>query len=341
MITENCGPDDALWQRELANVITDPAELNALLELPPPAANASAARKLFPLRVPRPFAARMAKGDPQDPLLRQVQTSSHEFDQVAGFSSDPLAEHQTVRPGLLHKYGNRVLLITRGGCAVNCRYCFRRHFPYANETPNRAAMAETFSYLRDHPEVREVILSGGDPLMAKDDYLAWLIGELAAIPTVTRLRIHSRLPVVIPQRVTASLLAALTSSRLKPVMVLHINHANEIDDSLRQACSRIRQAGIWLLNQAVLLKGVNDSVAALTDLSEALFAADVQPYYLHQLDRVAGVAHFEVDDGQARTLVATLHRHLPGFLVPKLVREIAGEPAKTPLDLYLEPTDDA
>lgn len=339
MITENPGTDETLWQRQLAEAITDPVELHALLGLPTAEDADKAARKLFPLRVPRPFAARMQPGNSADPLLRQVLTARAEFTEAPGFSLDPLAEHQTARPGLLHKYGNRVLLIVRGGCAVNCRYCFRRHFPYASETPNRHELAETFAYLRANPQISEVILSGGDPLMAKDDYLAWLIGELAAIPSLTRLRVHTRLPVVIPSRVTNGLLQALTATRLKPVVVVHINHANEIDEPLRAACQRIRGAGIWLLNQAVLLAGVNDSSEALVNLSEALFQADIQPYYLHQLDRVAGVAHFEVSDARARQLMAEVQRRLPGFLVPRLVREIAGEPAKTPLDLYLEPTD--
>ncbi len=338
MINENNGADDAPWQRQLANAVTDPAELYRLLQLSPPEQGASSARKLFALRVPRPFIARMRPGDSRDPLLLQVMTSAREFDEVAGYSTDPLEEQQSHLPGLLHKYGNRVLLIVRGGCAVNCRYCFRRHFPYGEQSANRQQLAATFAYLRANPQINEVILSGGDPLMAKDDYLLWLIGELAAIPSLTRLRVHSRLPVVIPARVTADLLHALTSSRLKPVMVLHINHANEIDDELRAACVRLRQAGIWLLNQSVLLAGINDSAEALVALSEALFSADVQPYYLHQLDKVAGAAHFAVSDSQARQLLASVQRQLPGFLLPRLVREIAGEAAKTPLDLYLEPT---
>lgn len=337
MINENNGADDAPWQRQLATAVTDPAELYRLLQLPPPDNDASRARKLFALRVPRPFIARMRPGDTSDPLLLQVMTSSREFDTVAGYTADPLQEQHSPHPGLLHKYGNRVLLIVRGGCAVNCRYCFRRHFPYGEQTVNRQQLATTFAYLRANPQICEVILSGGDPLMAKDDYLAWLISELAAIPSITRLRVHSRLPVVIPARITPDLLQALTNTRLKPVMVLHINHANEIDDELRAACQQIRQAGIWLLNQSVLLAGINDSPEALVALSEALFSADVQPYYLHQLDRVAGAAHFAVSDARARQLLAAAQRQLPGFLLPRLVREIAGEPAKTPLDLYLEP----
>ena len=326
------------WQKELGQAFTSPEQLLAYLKIDPAPWHAGfAARRLFPMRVPRPFADKMQKGDAQDPLLRQVLPLGEEFNQVPGFVTDPLEEHDSALPGLLHKYRSRVLLVVRGGCAINCRYCFRRHFPYAENSPDQAGWQEALAYIAAHPEINEVILSGGDPLMAKDEHLARLFDALAAIPHLKRLRIHTRLPVVIPARLTNTLRDLLSSSRLQAVMVLHINHANELDEDLSQRLSSWRQADITLLNQSVLLAGVNDDAATLCDLSERLFSAGILPYYLHQLDKVAGAAHFLVSDNKAKALMAELLAELPGFLVPKLVREIGGEANKTPLDLGLEP----
>lgn len=326
------------WQKELGQAFTSPEQLLAYLEIDPAPWQAGlAARRLFPMRVPRPFADKMAKGDAQDPLLRQVLPLSEEFVDVAGFVEDPLEEHDSALPGLLHKYRSRVLLVVRGGCAVNCRYCFRRHFPYADNSPDQAGWQDALAYIAAHPEINEVILSGGDPLMAKDEHLARLFVELAAIPHLKRLRIHTRLPVVIPARLTDELRQLLSSSRLQAIMVLHINHANELDADLSQRLNSWRQAGMTLLNQSVLLAGVNDDAKTLCDLSERLFSAGILPYYLHQLDKVAGAAHFSVIDAKAKALMAELLAELPGFLVPKLVREIGGEANKTPIDLGLEP----
>lgn len=326
------------WQKELGQAFTSPEQLLAYLAIDPTQWQAGlAARKLFPMRVPRPFADKMVKGDVHDPLLRQVLPLQEEFTEVPGFVTDPLAEHDSQLPGLLHKYRSRVLLVVRGGCAINCRYCFRRHFPYAENSPDQAGWQEALNYITAHPEINEVILSGGDPLMAKDTHLARLFEQLEAIPHLKRLRIHTRLPVVIPTRLTDELRQRLSQSCLQTVMVLHINHANEIDDELSKRLQSWRQAKITLLNQSVLLAGVNDSAQALCELSEKLFSADILPYYLHQLDKVAGAAHFAVDDRQATTIMAEMLAELPGFLVPKLVREIGGERNKTPIDLGLEP----
>ncbi|WP_344959824.1 EF-P beta-lysylation protein EpmB [Zobellella aerophila] len=326
------------WQKELAQAFTSPEQLLAYLELDPSPWQAGlAARRLFPMRVPRPFADKMEKGNARDPLLRQVLPLAEEFRQVPGFVKDPLAEHDSVLPGLLHKYRSRVLLIVRGGCAVNCRYCFRRHFPYGDNNQDKLGRQEALNYIAAHPEINEVILSGGDPLMAKDEHLASLLSQLEAIPHLTRLRIHTRLPVVIPSRLTGSLKQRLTDSRLQTVMVLHINHPHEVDDTLARLCQDWRRAGITLLNQGVLLAGVNDDADTLTRLSERLFEADVLPYYLYLLDKVEGAAHFDVEEQQARQLMAQLLARLPGFLVPKLVREVGGETSKTPIDLGLEP----
>ncbi|MFD1008846.1 MULTISPECIES: EF-P beta-lysylation protein EpmB [Oceanisphaera] len=326
------------WQKELAQAFTTPEQLLHYLQLDAaPWQSGFKARRLFPMRVPRPFAAKMRKGDANDPLLRQVLPLVAEFDEVPGFVTDPLEEHHSALPGLLHKYRSRVLLVVRGGCAVNCRYCFRRHFPYADNSPNQAGWQAALNYISEHPEINEVILSGGDPLMAKDAQLATLLDGLEAIKHLKRVRIHTRLPVVIPARLTDELRQRLSTSRLQAVMVLHINHANEIDDNLSQRLSSWRTAGITLLNQSVLLAGVNDSTSALCELSERLFSAGILPYYLHQLDKVAGAAHFAVDDLTATALMADMLTQLPGFLVPKLVREIGGEHHKTPIDLGLAP----
>ncbi|WP_102794424.1 EF-P beta-lysylation protein EpmB [Bowmanella denitrificans] len=326
------------WQKELALAYRDPGKLLAALDLPAEAfVSGFAARKLFPLIVPRPFVERMKKGDANDPLLRQVLTLEEELLETPGYSADPLDEQQSAVPGLLHKYQSRVLMIIRGGCAINCRYCFRRHFPYADNAPSRQGWQQALNYIRANQEINEVIYSGGDPLMAKDDFLAWLSQEVANIPHVTRLRLHTRLPVVIPARITDELLGWFADSRLRPVMVLHINHANEVDKKLEEALHKLRAAGVTLLNQAVLLKGVNDSVQAQVELSEAIFAVGVLPYYLHLLDKVQGAAHFAVDDSQARQIMAGMIKRLPGYLVSKLVREIGHQPGKTPVDLHLHP----
>jgi L-lysine 2,3-aminomutase len=338
MIPVNGGDLHINWQKELARAFTSPEQLLHYLQIDAaPWQSGFQARRLFPMRVPRPFADKMRPGDAQDPLLRQVLPLGEEFEQVPGFVADPLDEHDSALPGLLHKYESRVLLVVRGGCAVNCRYCFRRHFPYADNSPGRDGWREALDYIAAHPEINEVILSGGDPLMARDDHLDSLITGLEAISHLKRLRIHTRLPVVIPARLTEALQQRLGQSRLQAVMVLHINHANEIDDELTARLVPWRRAGITLLNQSVLLAGVNDNADALCQLSERLFEAGVLPYYLHQLDKVAGAAHFAVDDNEATALLAGMLARLPGFLVPRLVREIGGEYSKTPIDLGLEP----
>ncbi|MEP1447925.1 MAG: EF-P beta-lysylation protein EpmB [Paraglaciecola sp.] len=326
------------WQKELAMCFSDPVSLLNYLELPLETYKEDIkARQLFPMRVPRPFAAKMKKGDPLDPLFLQVFTNKREFHPTPGFSTDPLQEQNNQQPGILHKYQNRLLLLVRGGCAVNCRYCFRRHFPYSDNHLNKREWQQALDYIACNPQIDEVIYSGGDPLMAKDDFLAWLTTEIENISHVKRLRIHTRLPVVIPSRITSELISWFTQSRLKPVMVLHINHANEIDNTLAVSMKKLKQAGVTLLNQAVLLKGINDTSDKQIDLNEALFDIGVMPYYLHVLDKVQGAEHFDLPDGSAIKLIRELIKRQPGYLVPKLVREIGGQPGKTPLDLQLHP----
>ncbi|MEF3088738.1 EF-P beta-lysylation protein EpmB [Enterobacter sp. 10-1] len=325
------------WLTQLADVVTSPDELLHLLNVDADANLLAGrdAKRLFALRVPRAFIARMERGNPNDPLLRQVLTSQEEFIASPGFSTDPLEEQHSVVPGLLHKYANRALLLVKGGCAVNCRYCFRRHFPYADNQGNKRNWQAAMDYISAHPQLDEIIFSGGDPLMAKDHELDWLLTQLEAIPHVKRLRIHSRLPIVIPARITGTLAARFARSSLQILLVNHINHANEIDAEFRAAMARLRQAGVTLLNQSVLLRGVNDSAQTLANLSNALFDAGVMPYYLHVLDKVQGAAHFMVEDEEARAIMRELLTLVSGYMVPKLAREIGGEPSKTPLDLQL------
>ncbi|AHG20680.1 lysine 2,3-aminomutase [Chania multitudinisentens RB-25] len=336
IVTRNTADREG-WLHQLADVITDPDELLQLLALNthPELPQGRDARRLFALRVPRAFAARMQPGDANDPLLLQVLTSSDEFIQTPGFTTDPLDEQRSVVPGLLHKYRNRALLLVKGGCAVNCRYCFRRHFPYQDNQGNKANWQQALEYIRQHPELDEIIFSGGDPLMAKDHELSWLIDELETIPHLKRLRIHTRLPVVIPARITRELCQRLSASRLQVLMVTHINHANEIDQELRTSMAQLRSAGVTLLNQSVLLRGINDHADTLATLSNALFDAGILPYYIHVLDRVQGAAHFMVSDDEARFIMKGLLSKVSGYLVPRLAREIGGEPSKTPLDLRL------
>lgn len=314
------------WQLALARAVTNLPELYALLSLNLPSDQmVSEAQQAFALRVPHEFIARMEVGNPVDPLLLQVLPVAREMQAVPGFSKDPLQENdQNPVPGLLHKYPNRVLLTLTGVCAVNCRYCFRRHFPYAENVPARANWEAAIDYIRDHPDVEEVILSGGDPLVLKDHLLAEFAKTLETIPHVVRLRIHTRLPIVIPQRVTDEWVQWMTHSRFQTVVVLHCNHPNEIDEHVTTALKKLRDASVTLLNQAVLLKNVNDTVPALVGLSKRLFQAGVLPYYLHLLDKVDGAAHFDVDESTANHLISEIKKQLPGFLVPKLAREMAG-----------------
>ncbi|HEY9030991.1 MAG TPA: EF-P beta-lysylation protein EpmB [Kangiella sp.] len=324
------------WKKLLSQAISSPFELLSRLDLSIQDLPYSIlAEHRFVQKVPEPFIERMEKGNPHDPLLRQVLAVSDENLEVAGFVSDPLKEQESEVPGLLHKYRSRVLVMLSTACAINCRYCFRREFPYQEHQTGREGWQAIFDYLAAHPEINEVILSGGDPLAVNDPYLTDFIQQLEKIPSVIRLRIHTRLPLVIPQRVTKGFIDALTQTRLQSVVVLHINHPNEIDELFAQATARLHQSGIHLLNQSVLLKGVNDNSEILAELSEKLFAHHIQPYYLHQLDKVSGAHHFAVDDAQAVKIMQELNTSLAGFLVPKLVREEAGKASKSPIDLGL------
>ena len=321
------------WQKALREAVRDPRELLDLLGLDRLAPRLSdEAMVQFPLRVPRGFVARMRRGDPSDPLLRQVLPLDDEMRPMPGFGLDAVGDGAAkTAPGVIQKYRGRALLVATGSCAIHCRYCFRRHFPYAEETAARDGWREAVDLIRQDASIEEVLLSGGDPLSLSNGKLAELTGALADIPHLRRLRIHSRLPIVVPERVDDGLMGWLSTLPWPVTLVVHANHANEFDGTVDAALGRLRAAGVHLLNQAVLLRGVNDSVDALAALSERGFRAGVLPYYLHQLDRVAGVAHFEVDDARARALHAGLAARLSGYLVPRLVREIPGDTGKRPL----------
>lgn len=317
------------WRKELAEAVTDPAELLRLLRLDPALSPADrTAATIFPLRVPRGFVARMRPGDPHDPLLRQVLPLGVETEPAAVFDSDPLDERAALRaPALLQKYHGRALLLAAGGCAVHCRYCFRREFSYSAAGAGRWRQA--LAWLAADASVTEVILSGGDPLLLSNERLGALLQGLSAIPHLRRLRIHSRLPIVLPARVDAALTQQLRGFRRKVILVTHANHPQELDATVADAMRRLAAAGVTLLNQAVLLRGVNDTTTTLAALSETLFDLGVLPYYLHLLDPTPGTAHFQVEQARAVALVERLRRRLPGYLAPRLAREEAGKPAKT------------
>ena len=326
------GAPPAPWQHELRRAVRDPNVLLHRLGLSELAHRTRAGQRLWPLRVPEPFIRRMRRGDPADPLLRQVLPLDAELASPVGFGTDPLEERSArTAPGLLQKYRGRALLITTGVCGIHCRYCFRRHFPYA-ETSVSGAWEPALGAVRADPRIRELILSGGDPLSLADSRLADLAAALTHVPHLRTLRIHTRLPVVIPSRVCDSLLVWMERVRQRLVVVLHVNHANELDDpEVHRALFRLRQTGATLLNQSVLLCGVNDSVESLCALSEALLDNGVLPYYLHTLDPVQGAAHFGIDDRRALRLYRDMRERLPGYLVPRLVRELPGKPYKVDL----------
>jgi EF-P beta-lysylation protein EpmB len=317
----------AAWQAELRDAIRDPRELCLTLGLSAElgAAGVAAAAE-FTCLVSASYLARIERGNPADPLLLQVLPAQAETEEVDGFTADPVDEAvAALTPGLLQKYPGRALLIVTSACPVHCRYCFRRHFPYEEHRGGEATWAPALAALRDDPSIHEVILSGGDPLTATDRRLAALVDGLAAIPHLTRLRVHTRMPVMIPSRVTSELVDWLTATRLTPIMVLHANHANELDAEVAAAADRLRRAGVLLLNQTVLLRGVNDAVDAQCALSDRLIEIGVTPYYLHQLDRVRGAAHFEVPVARGREIIAAMRRRLPGYAVPQFVQEQPGE----------------
>jgi len=321
----------APWQRELSESISTPLQLLEALQLDPALlTGACKGHAVFPIRVPWSFVERMQRGNPNDPLLRQVLPLTAEQKAAPGFVLDPLQEqHNNPLPGVLHKYAGRVLFIATGTCAINCRYCFRRHFPYQDHNHGKIGWQNAIDYISADTSIEEVILSGGDPLVVNDKQLTVLLKALSQIPHLTTIRIHTRLPIVLPARITPELVTLLQNTPLQCIVVVHINHPNELNDEVAQALNLLHQADLILLNQAVLLKGINDDAAVLTQLFQQLFSYRVLPYYLHLLDPVAGTAHFDVSTTSAKALMQSLSAQLPGYLVPRLVRELPGKLHKT------------
>jgi len=321
------------WQNALKNAFRDPLELLEYLKLPSKLIDSAIIDKIaFPMLVPRGFAQRMTTGDADDPLLLQVLPQIKELEIHSDYTTDPVGDMESmVIPGLLHKYHGRVLLTLTGACAIHCRYCFRRHFPYSDATLSSSNLTKVISYLEINHTINEVILSGGDPLNLSDRRLHDIIQQLQTIQHIEYLRIHTRLPIVLPERITSELLACLTSSRLKIIFVIHCNHPNELDEQVKNSLYKLSTNGIRLLNQSVLLRHVNDNVETLITLSKTLFQMDVTPYYLHLLDKVMGAQHFDLEISKAKKLFIELQNKLPGYLVPKLVQEISGKPSKVPV----------
>jgi EF-P beta-lysylation protein EpmB len=318
------------WQQQLSEAFNSIEDLCHYLHLPVdalPVSNTAATN--FPIRVPLSFAACMEKGNPDDPLLKQVLPTQEELIAYPGFNNDPVGDLQaTAQTGVIHKYHGRVLLINTGSCAINCRYCFRRNFPYSELQLSKQSELAAINYIRQDRSLSEVILSGGDPLLLNDARLAKLLEQLDGIEHIKRIRIHSRLPIVLPARITDEFIKTLQKSSKQIVMVVHCNHANEINDRVITAFNTLKGHSITLFNQSVLLKGVNDQVDTLCALSEKLFHHGVIPYYLHLLDKAAGTGHFEVAETQAVELIKEVQATLPGYLVPKLVKEVAGQHSK-------------
>lgn len=318
------------WQQQLAEAFNTIDDLCRYLEISPldlPVSSAAAGN--FPLKVPLSFAASMEKGNPNDPLLRQVLPVNDEMISYPGFSNDPVGDiPAAARAGILHKYHGRVLLINTGSCAIHCRYCFRRNFPYSELQLGRQKEKAAMNYIRSDAGISEVILSGGDPLLLADDRLKDLLQQICAIGHIKRIRIHSRLPIVLPARITEEFVGAVSSGSVQVVLVVHCNHANEINSRVISALERLKNCAVALFNQAVLLRGVNDNAAILCALSEKLFAHGVIPYYLHVLDKASGTGHFEVSEPEALALIEQVQAVLPGYLVPKLVKETAGASSK-------------
>ncbi|MBQ0723822.1 MAG: EF-P beta-lysylation protein EpmB [Cycloclasticus sp.] len=323
------------WQQELRAAFSNIDDLLAYLHLDSADLNLHyLASKDFPLLATKSYVDRIKKSDWADPLLRQILPLADELKKHPEFLNDPVGDSQaSIMPGLLHKYHGRVLLVTTGACAIHCRYCFRRAFPYAANSAHRSQITAITNYLRDNPEITEVILSGGDPLTLSDTKFKHLVDALSDIQQVDRIRIHSRIPVVLPSRITDGFLNTLVSSVKKIIMVIHANHPNELNDEVQKGLLKLKQIGVTLLNQTVLLKGVNDDPGTLTRLSHRLFDCHTLPYYLHLLDKVDGAQHFDLNDNTATAIYQQLQTKLPGYLVPKLVREESGKAYKTPIQI--------
>lgn len=317
------------WRRQMREAFRCVDKLCEYLDVDVKDAFSAEAASSFPLFAPRPYVSRIRRGDSSDPLLQQILPHVNEMVEIDGYGVDPLNEaNVSTQPGLLQKYTGRVLLVTTGACAIHCRYCFRRHFPYDVVPHSPDAWEPAIDAIRQDPSIEEVILSGGDPLTLVDKSIEWLVRQIEPIDHVARIRFHTRLPIMIPDRVTNDFVELLASTRLQPLVVLHANHAAEIDGDVVSACQRLRRVGVPLLNQSVLLRGVNDSAELMENLCRRLINIGVIPYYMHQLDQVAGAAHFHVSKQTGLEIIDKLQSRLPGYAVPRYVEEIAGDTSK-------------
>ena len=325
---------DVVWKQALASAVRDPRQLLSLLDLDEKKYRDQVSfNEKFKLLVPLSYVAKMKKGDWYDPLLRQVLPLKEEGVKSFGFSSDPVGDLDAeVSAGVLQKYHGRVLLLATGACAVHCRYCFRRYFPYASSVPDKAQWQQTLAVIKRDTTLREVILSGGDPLMLSDERLQAICQDVANISHITTLRFHTRVPIFLPERISPDFIQWLSDLKIKIVMVLHANHANELDEEFASLMNKLSSRGVVLLNQSVLLKNINDDADILVSLSQRLFECGILPYYLHQLDRVQGTAHFEVSNVRLKKLQQDLRERLPGYLIPRFVREVSGKRYKQPLE---------
>ncbi len=321
---KNLNKEIPLWQKELAEGFSNIQDLCDYLQLSFDD-DIFLTTMEFPLRVPREFADRMEKGDVNDPLLKQILPITDENIIFPNFEKDPVGDLNAMsETGVIHKYQGRALFIITGSCAINCRYCFRKNFPYADFQLGTKKITQAIQYIKNNRDISEVILSGGDPLLLSDKKLFSIIHQLEEIDHITRIRIHSRIPIVLPNRITIDFCNTLSSIVKSIVIVVHSNHQNELNSAVRLACKRIKDVGIPLLNQSVLLKNINDNAEQLCELSERLFDFGIMPYYLHLLDKATGTGHFEVNQNKAILLMDEVKKQLPGYLVPKLVREQAG-----------------
>ncbi len=318
------------WKELLSQSKLSTQDLLKLVRLEKHPLASESAEKLFELRVPKPYLDKIEKGKADDPLLLQILPQLAEHTNTAGFTNDPLEEEKySPVKGVIHKYENRVLLIASSTCVINCRYCFRRNFPYSEHTQSKSDWQEALDYIRKNDSITEVILSGGDPLIHSNNYLFWLLGEIDQLTHVKRIRIHSRLIVSLPQRIDAEFIKALGEINKPIIIVMHCNHPNELGDELALATQQLSDLNVTLLNQSVLLRSINDQAEILKQLSEGLFEIGVLPYYLFILDKVTGTAHFEISISEAKKIHQALQASLPGYLVPRLTIEVPGQESKT------------
>lgn len=318
-----------LWKTILRKNFTSISALADFLELSFEQRSQLIQNPNFPLNLPLRLAQKMAKGTLDDPLFKQFVPLQKELIETSFFKADPVCDKSFLKQKkLLKKYEGRVLLLCTSACAMHCRYCFRQNFPY--ETDEKS-FHEELKWIEKHLSVHEVILSGGDPLSLSDEKLEKILLPLASMSHIHRIRFHTRFPIAIPERIDKGFLKLIKQLPQQLYFVIHCNHPKELDAEVFNCLKSLQKTGSVVLNQSVLLKGVNDKLDTLVELSRQLINGGVIPYYLHQLDQVKGAAHFEVPVAKGRLLIKKMTQLLSGYAIPKYVKEIAGELNKTPL----------